>query len=72
MREPRYLIWSEEHQAWWLANKHGYTRSIFEAGHFSQPEVAEIVQKANAYLDPSLPPPLNEVALAIMAWAYPK
>jgi hypothetical protein len=72
MRDAHYLIWSEEHQAWWLSNRHGYTTSIFEAGRFSQPEVSEILERANAHLDPSLEPPINEVALAIMAWAIPK
>jgi hypothetical protein len=58
-----YLIWSEEHLAWWQANKCGYTRSIFEAGRFSQREATEIVKDANAFLDPSCNPPLNEIAI---------
>jgi len=59
----RYLIWSEEHHAWWSRNKNGYTRSIFEAGRFTQKEACEIVKAGNQYLDPTCDPPLNEIAI---------
>jgi hypothetical protein len=63
VKQQLYLIWSEEHQAWWHANRHQYTRSIFEAGRFRQPDACEIVLAANAYLDPAHDPPLNEIAI---------
>jgi hypothetical protein len=59
----KYLIWSEEHQAWWKPGKTGYTRSIFKAGRYEQPEAVEIVKSGNQYLDPTCDPPLNEVAI---------
>jgi hypothetical protein len=63
MNEIRYLIWSEEHQAWWRANATGYTRSIYQAGRFTQAQAHDIVKSANAFLDPSMDPPLNEIAI---------
>jgi hypothetical protein len=63
MKPQLYLIWSEEHLAWWKANKHEYTRSIFWAGRFSQEEACEIVKRANAFLDPKRDQILNEIAI---------
>jgi hypothetical protein len=34
----RYLIWSNEHGAWWRPNSCGYTMEISEAGRYSQTE----------------------------------
>ena len=31
----KWLIWSEEHGAWWMPNAYGYTRSLADAGHYS-------------------------------------
>lgn len=41
-----YLIWSNEHRAWWKPNSCGYTTNIIEAGTYSQVQMAEIVQGA--------------------------
>jgi hypothetical protein len=30
-----YLIWSFEQDRWWVPSRHGYTRNIELAGHFS-------------------------------------
>jgi hypothetical protein len=57
--EPQFLIWSEEHGAWWRGGT-GYTSSIFKAGHYSFEEAMEITSKANAYVEPGQ---VNEVAL---------
>jgi hypothetical protein len=61
--EQKYLIWSEEHLAWWKADQSGYTRSIFWAGRFTQDEARFIVKAANEFLDPNAKPPLNEIAI---------
>jgi transcriptional regulator with XRE-family HTH domain len=45
-----FLIWSEEHGAWWGPGRTGYTRSIREAGRYSLAEASEIVQNANRHL----------------------
>jgi hypothetical protein len=45
--QPQFLIWSEEHAAWWRGGSAGYTRSIFDAGHYSFKEAMEITSDAN-------------------------
>jgi len=48
---PRnFLIWSNEHQAWWRANKNGYTKDATEAGIYSKADAQLIC--ANALLGP--------------------
>jgi hypothetical protein len=62
--DPQFLIWSEEHGAWWLAAGGGYTKSIFQAGRYSFEQATQIVSGANRYLPEGT---VNEVALfAIM------
>jgi hypothetical protein len=45
-----YIIWSEEHGAWWGPGEHGYTRSLRSAGRYSKEHAEEIVRDANVYL----------------------
>jgi hypothetical protein len=45
MSEP-YLIWSNEHRAWWRGNRHGYTRGLYAAGQFSRAEALKICADA--------------------------
>lgn len=45
-----YLIWSEEHQAWWKPAAAGYTRSILQAGRYSKADADTICATANQYL----------------------
>lgn len=45
-----WLIWSNEHNAWWRAGGHGYTPDRDEAGRFSHDEALGIVTNANRYL----------------------
>ena len=61
--QQKYLIWSEEHLAWWHRNKHQYVRSIFLAGRFTEREASEIVKNANAFLDPEQHSPFNEIII---------
>jgi hypothetical protein len=42
MDEKRYVIWSNEHQAWWRPNSHGYTRWIEDAGRYARDEAVSI------------------------------
>lgn len=37
----RYLIWSNEHRAWWRPNRSGYTIFVEKAGRYSQAEAIE-------------------------------
>jgi len=64
-----YLIWSNEHMAWWRPNKCGYTTSIIAAGHYSKEEAIAICAyadpRANSSLDretlPELPIRLSDI-----------
>lgn len=42
-----YLIWSNEHKAWWGHGHSGYTNRIENAGHYSEKEALEICNGAN-------------------------
>jgi hypothetical protein len=56
----RYVIWSEEHGAWWAPGEMGYTTSLAQAGRYTRTRAAEIVTKANAYVTP---PKFHEIAI---------
>jgi hypothetical protein len=60
----RWLIWSEEHGAWWKPGRLGYPRSIREAGRYSFDETSEIVENANRYVASGF----NEVAMIDPIW----
>jgi len=47
--EPLYVIWSIEHDAWWLPNEWGYTRHMKNAGMFPQGRAKQIISNANAH-----------------------
>ena len=42
-----FLIWSEEHGAWWGADHRGYTRSMCQAGLYTRKEARTICHGAN-------------------------
>lgn len=42
----QWLIWSNEHRAWWKPMKCGYTRDVQEAGRYSYEEARRIVDDA--------------------------
>ncbi len=43
---PEYLIWSNEHGAWWAPGECGYTTVYEAAGRYSVEDTARIVAKA--------------------------
>ena len=43
----KYLIWSEEHSAWWNPRSAGYTNKITRAGIYDEDEAKSIVESAN-------------------------
>ena len=51
-----YLIWSNEHTAWWKPRRYGYTNDRSEAGRFALDEALEIVTQANCWTSDSLRP----------------
>ena len=42
----RFLIWSNEHRAWWGPGRHGYVESIGAAGRYSEAEALDICTNA--------------------------
>lgn len=40
--EEMYLVWSNQHRAWWRANSHGYTDNVKSAGRYSRAEAISI------------------------------
>jgi hypothetical protein len=57
---PQYVIWSEEHGAWWGPGSWGYVTSLRQAGRYSQAAAEAIVAKANIALTP---PDFYEIAI---------
>ena len=45
----KFLIWSNQHQGWWKANRHGYTTRTDRAGYFSFDEARAICLHANRF-----------------------
>lgn len=43
-----FLIWSQEHGAWWNPNRAGYTTSMIRAGRYTEAEARAISDSANA------------------------
>lgn len=64
-----YLIWSEEHKAWWNPGRHGYYPSVSSAGIYTKKEAREILQGANMrrIAVPGKPVITNEYAVPIDA-----
>lgn len=52
-----YLIWSNEHRAWWKPARCGYTTLTHEAGRYTEAVADAILRSAN--FDPAARP--NEV-----------
>jgi hypothetical protein len=50
MRVNEWLVWSNEHKAWWGPNSLGYTKSRKSAGYYSFKQALKICSGANAYL----------------------
>lgn len=56
-----YLIWSNEHRAWWRPNSRGYTVELEAAGRYSRAEAISIAANARDGWRKGEPPP--EIAL---------
>jgi hypothetical protein len=46
---PEWIIWSNEHGAYWGRNRSGYIKSRKDAGKYSYEDALEIVEGANKY-----------------------
>lgn len=64
----RYLIWSDEHSAWWRPASRGYTIHMDQAGRYSREEALSICANGrdgwNAKESPSEIPVREEDAIA--------
>lgn len=45
--ENKYLVWSNEHNAWWRPSSSGYTNHIANAGRYGRDEAMKICKGAN-------------------------
>lgn len=52
-----YLVWSNEHDAWWRPNRCGYTGELWDAGRYTESDAAEICRKASYGWRGGSPPP---------------
>jgi hypothetical protein len=41
-----YLVWSNEHRAWWRAGSYGYSTALPKAGRYTREEALEICRRA--------------------------
>lgn len=61
-----YLIWSNEHGAWWRPNMAGYTVKLADAGRYTRREAVGICQMAHHGYSGDEAPSEIPVALADM------
>lgn len=40
--DQEYLVWSNEHRAWWRPNSRGYTIDMTKAGRYSREDAIKI------------------------------
>jgi hypothetical protein len=48
-RNPLFVIWSIEHEAFWRPGRMGYTTTLRDAGTYSALDAAAILRRANAH-----------------------
>ena len=46
MEKEQYLVWSNEHRAWWRSDRCGYSKLVKAAGRYSREEALEICANA--------------------------
>lgn len=63
----QYLIWSNEHRAWWRPGSCGYTINLAEAGFYPREQAMSICANARNGWKEGKPPPEIPV-LATDAW----
>lgn len=56
--QPQWIIWSNEHRAWWRPGRMGYTTLTHEAGRYHKIDATRIIEQSNAAPRRAIP---NEV-----------
>lgn len=51
-----YLIWSNQHRAWWRHKSAGYTTKVSSAGRYSHEEAIKICAGAHGGWNKDIPP----------------
>ncbi|HEX3523923.1 MAG TPA: hypothetical protein VHT52_17785 [Stellaceae bacterium] len=46
MDDDTYLVWSNEHGAWWRAGEMGYSRNLADAGRYTREHALAICRNA--------------------------
>lgn len=44
--DDQYLIWSNEHRAWWRADRFGYAPGLCNAGRYTREQALQICRDA--------------------------
>ena len=44
--DDQYLVWSNEHRAWWKAGRCGYAQGLRDAGRYTREQAIEICRDA--------------------------
>lgn len=55
--DENYLIWSNEHRAWWREDSNGYTVHLDAAGRYTRAEALSIASAARSGWQEGRPPP---------------
>jgi hypothetical protein len=58
----KWLIWSNEHSAWWAPNSCGYVKERSKAGRYELMDALTIVADANQHLPDNAAPDETMVA----------
>ena len=53
----KWLVWSNEHRAYWRPNMAGYTTFAKAAGRYTEAQAIEICRDARSHGDDGTPPP---------------
>lgn len=53
----KWLVWSNEHRAYWRPNMAGYTTHAKAAGRYSEEDAIRICRDARSHGDDGTPPP---------------
>jgi hypothetical protein len=64
MSDEQYLVWSNEHRAWWRPKSAGYTRDVRKAGRYDRQTAIEISGTARrGWTEPNMLP--DELAINV-------